>query len=148
MEAPRYRVSELARICGVNPRTIDYYTTNGLITPVERSSGGHRFYGEDSAQRIGAIKFLQSQGFTLESIREKLNCPDASADLLPRVENLCTELKRLEEEVEQLGVHLALPDDADNHLRKALQLSVAGAATYALALAQELMTLMNQSGMG
>src|SRR4051812_5195221 len=44
----RYRVSELARMSGVGPRTIDYYTQQQLLDPVERSEGGHRFYGEEA----------------------------------------------------------------------------------------------------
>ncbi len=148
MEAePRYRVGELAHICGVNPRTVDYYTTCGLISPAGRSRGGHRFYGEEAARRLSAIKLLQAQGLTLEEIRARLD-ELTEADLLPRLEHLRAELRRLESEVAEIGPRLAAPGPSDNATTKALQATVAGAAAYALSLAQELVELLSNSNLG
>jgi MerR family transcriptional regulator, copper efflux regulator len=144
----RYRVSELARLCDVNPRTVDYYTVSGLLTPVARSGGGHRYYGEEAARRLRAIKALQAQGLPLEAIKGRLAAPTGEADLLPRIEFLRAELRRLEGEVAELAPHLAARAGEDSRLRGALQASITGAAAYALTLAQELMELLNRGGLG
>ena len=65
MDEQRYRVGELAHLCGVNRRTIDFYTHAGLLLPVERSPGGHRFYGAGAVHRLRLIKALQAEGLSL-----------------------------------------------------------------------------------
>ena len=144
----QYRVGELAHLCDVNPRTIDYYTTEGLLTPATRSRGGHRFYGEDAVHRLRAIKTLQGQGLSLEAIRTRLAEAGDDVDLLPRVEHLREELRRLEDEMTSLTPQLAVVPRNDARMRAALQASVAASATYALALAQELMNLLNRGLLG
>lgn len=143
-----YRVGELAHLCEVNPRTIDYYTTAGLLVPVSRSRGGHRFYAESDVQRLRVIKMFQAQGLSLEAIRERLATIGNDADLLPRVEHLRAELHRLEDEVATLTPQLASAAPPDASSRIAMQTAVAAAATYALTLAQELMTLLNKGLLG
>jgi MerR family copper efflux transcriptional regulator len=144
----QYRVGELAHLCEVNPRTIDYYTTEGLLIPASRSQGGHRFYAESAVQRLRVIKTLQAQGLSLEAIKERLAMPGIEVDLLPRVEHLRSELRRLEDEVSTLTPQLASTNQKDERSRIALQASVAAAATYALTLAQELMNLLNRGLLG
>lgn len=143
-----YRVGELAHLCEVNPRTIDYYTTEGLLVPASRSRGGHRFYAESAVQRLRVIKTLQAQGLSLEAIKARLTTAENDADLLPRVEHLRAELRRLEDEVATLTPQLASAAPQDLRSRIALQSAVAAAATYALTLAQELMTLLNGGLLG
>ena len=144
----QYRVGELAHLCEVNPRTIDYYTTEGLLVPASRSPGGHRFYAESAVQRLRVIKTLQAQGLSLDAIKERLTLPGIEIDLLPRVEHLRAELRRLEDEVSTLTPQLASATPQDERSRVALQASVAAAATYALTLAQELMNLLNRGLLG
>ena len=143
-----YRVSELAHRCAVNPRTVDYYTVLGLLNPVERSKGGHRFYDEEAVYRLQAIKALQAQGLPLEAIRQRLDELGSNADLLARIEHLQAELLRLEGEVAELGPQLASVARQDVPRRAALQAQIASAATSALTLSQELMELLNRDGFG
>jgi len=147
-EERQYRVGELAHLCEVNPRTIDYYTTEGLLVPASRSRGGHRFYAESAVQRLRVVKTLQAQGLSLEAIKDRLATPGIEVDLLPRVEHLRSELRRLEDEVSTLTPQLASATQKDERSRVALQASVAAAATYALTLAQELMNLLNRGLLG
>lgn len=142
-ETFHYRVSELAHLCGVNPRTIDYYTTQGLLAPIMRSRGGHRFYDDGAVRRLRSIKALQAQGLSLETIRGRLDSGQED-DLLPRVEQLREELRRLEGQVATLTPQIAATASADEGRRLALQASLATAATYALTLAQELTALLNR----
>lgn len=147
----QYRVRELARLCGVNPRTIDYYTTSGLLTPVARSKGGHRFYDDDAVRRLRLIKSLQAQGMSLEAIRERLAAARDESELLARFAALQAELQRLEAEVAELAPQVSKTATQPPHNNpgqaRALQIAVAGATTYALALAQELVDLLNQGSL-
>src|SRR5437660_1319197 len=123
----QYRVGELARLCGVSPRTIDFYTNLGLLEPAARSEGGHRFYGAEAPRRVRAIKALQADGLSLEAARSVLESGAHAVDALPRVEHLRQELRRMEREVAELRPRLAaLPPTAEARVavERAVQASV------------------------
>ena len=137
----RYRIGELARMTGVSPRTIDFYTNQGLLAPAERSEGGHRFYDDDAPRRVHAIKALRANGWSLEQARARLSPAQAAAEVLPRAEHLREELRRIEREVADLAPRLAaMPPDAD--VRGPVERAVQTSMLCALALAHELATLL------
>ena len=43
----KYTTGELAKLCGVTVRTVQYYDTRGILVPSELSEGGRRLYSED-----------------------------------------------------------------------------------------------------
>jgi len=71
------RIGELARVVGVNPKTVRYYESLGLLPPAERTSAGYRIYGPDDAGRVGFIKAAQRLGMRLDEIAEVLALRDA-----------------------------------------------------------------------
>lgn len=140
----KYRVSELARLCGVNPRTIDFYTGQGLLEPVERSGGGHRFYGEDAPQRVRAIKALQGEGLSLQEVRTHLASPDSAAEVLAHAEKVREELLRIEREVAALGLEVAsLPPSSE--ARGAAERALQASMLCALGLAQKVASIMSDA---
>lgn len=152
MAEQRFRVRELAQRCGVNTRTVDYYTTLGLLTPVARSAGGHRFYDAQEERRLHAIKAMREQGWTLEAIAAHFNDRGGTATLLPRAEYLNAELRRVEAEVTALASQIAeapsLDAEREERARRLLQASLTSAAAFALAVAQQLADLLNTTGFG
>jgi DNA-binding transcriptional MerR regulator len=68
------RIGELAAQAGVSPRTVDYYTGLGLLTPGGRSGGNFRLYHPTNVQRIETIRRLEAHGLRLEEITHLLNC--------------------------------------------------------------------------
>jgi len=140
----KYRVSELARLCGVNPRTIDFYTSQGLLEPVERSEGGHRFYGEDAPERIRAIKALQGQGLSLQAVGAHLASPNAATEVLAHAEKVREELLRIEKEVLMLGQEVAsLPPSSE--ARSAAERALQASMLCALGLAQKVASIMSDA---
>ena len=140
----KYRVSELARLCGVNPRTIDFYTSQGLLEPVERSEGGHRFYGTDAPQRIHAIKALKAGGLSLHEVGAHLASPNAGAEVLAHAEKVREELLRIEKEVTVLGQEVAgLPPSSE--ARGAAERALQASMLCALALAQKVASIMSDA---
>lgn len=85
------RIGELAARAGVSIRTVDYYTSLGLITPAERSAGNFRLYDPADAARIQLVKSLEGQGISLEDIATALT--GRSGDVGPILERIDDDLK-------------------------------------------------------
>lgn len=64
----RYTTGEVAKLCGVSVRTVQYYDNRGILTPSELSEGGRRLYSEDDLRRMKIICFLRDAGFPINSI--------------------------------------------------------------------------------
>lgn len=88
------RIGELATRAEVSSRTIDYYTSLGLLVPAERTAGNYRMYDPADVERIHLIQTLEAQGISLEEIAKALNSqPDDVAEMLARID---TDLKSLQ----------------------------------------------------
>ncbi|MHA6806186.1 heavy metal-responsive transcriptional regulator [Salinifilum ghardaiensis] len=71
------RIGELARQVGVNPKTVRYYESIGLLPAAERTSAGYRVYNQGDVDRLGFIKAAQRLGMRLDEIAEVLALRDA-----------------------------------------------------------------------
>jgi MerR family transcriptional regulator, thiopeptide resistance regulator len=71
--APVWKIGELARRTGLTVRTLHHYDEIGLLSPAERSDGGHRVYDEADVQRLYRIVSLRSLGFPLDAIAQALD---------------------------------------------------------------------------
>ena len=69
----KYTTGEIAKLCGVSVRTVQYYDTRGILTPSELSKGGRRLYSEDDFKRMKIICFLRDVGISINSIGELLS---------------------------------------------------------------------------
>ena len=69
----KYTTGEIAKLCGVSVRTVQYYDTRGILTPSELSEGGRRLYSEDNLKRMKIICFLRDIGISINSIGELLS---------------------------------------------------------------------------
>jgi MerR family copper efflux transcriptional regulator len=100
-----YRIGELSHLSGISPRTIDYYTGLGLLTPAKRSSGNYRLYDHETLSRIRRIEALKTQKYSLEEIREQftsLNRVSSDEAVSRKLSDLQTHLAQLEREVKEL----------------------------------------------
>jgi len=121
----KYTTGEMARICGVSVRTVQYYDNRGILVPSELSEGGRRLYTEEDLKRMRIICFLREAGLPINSIsalfsekkpeniisilleqqeqvlREELDERQAQLDL---IEGIKRELKEIESfSVESIG---------------------------------------------
>ena len=53
----KYTTGELAKLCNVTVRTVQYYDKRGILIPTELSEGGRRLYSESDLQRLKVILF-------------------------------------------------------------------------------------------
>ena len=64
----KYTTGEIARLCGISVRTVQYYDDRGILIPSELSEGGRRLYSEDDLRRMRIICFLREAGLSINSI--------------------------------------------------------------------------------
>jgi DNA-binding transcriptional MerR regulator len=65
-------IGELARATGLTVRTIRYWSDEGALPPVARSSGGYRLYDAASVARLELIRTLRELGLGLDDVRKVL----------------------------------------------------------------------------
>ena len=66
-----YRIGELANIANVSKRTIDYYTSLGLLK-ANRSKSNDRIYSQNAVEDLKFIEECKNLHFSLEEIKRKL----------------------------------------------------------------------------
>jgi DNA-binding transcriptional MerR regulator len=115
--APVWKIGELARRTGLTVRSLHHYDEIGLLSPAERSDGGHRVYDEADVQRLYRIVSLRSLGFPLDAIAQALDSQafDAKAavdDHLRRLEAQIAQEQQLLDKLRTLRQRL----DADDFL--------------------------------
>lgn len=64
----KYTTGEIARLCGVSVRTVQYYDDRGILIPSELSEGGRRLYTDADLGRMRIICFLREAGLPINSI--------------------------------------------------------------------------------
>lgn len=69
----KYTTGEIAKICGVSVRTVQYYDTRGILTPSEFTEGGRRIYSEHDLKKMKIICFLRDVDISINSIGELLS---------------------------------------------------------------------------
>ncbi|WP_369233142.1 MerR family transcriptional regulator [Streptomyces sp. R21] len=68
-----FTIGELARATGLTVRTIRYWSDEGVLSPVTRSTGGYRLYDAESAARLELIRTLRELGLGLADVRRVLD---------------------------------------------------------------------------
>ncbi len=71
----KYTTGEIASLCGVSVRTVQYYDTRGILIPSELTEGGRRLYSEADLSRMKIICFLRELDVSINSISELLREP-------------------------------------------------------------------------
>lgn len=71
MEQMLYTIEELGDATGITPRTIRYYTTEGILPPPE-SRGRYALYANEHLHRLQLIVRLKSAFLPLHAIKEQM----------------------------------------------------------------------------
>ena len=104
----KYTTGELAKLCGVTVRTVQYYDSRKILMPSELSEGGRRLYSEEDVKRMKVICFLRELNLPINSIKELLSeeHPEEVISLLleEQEKTLRKEVEERQEQLEKLGV--------------------------------------------
>ncbi len=117
----KYTTGELAKLCGVTVRTVQYYDNRNILVPTALSEGGRRLYSEEDLQRMKIICFLRDLGLPLDTISALLSeeHPEAVIGLiLEQQENL------LESELRERQQRLARIRDTRREVKALERFSV------------------------
>lgn len=102
----KYTTGELAKLCGVSVRTVQYYDDREILCPTELSEGGRRLYSEEDLKRMRTICFLRDTGLSINSIGELMredNARDVVSLMLDQHEQLLMdELAATKKKIEKL----------------------------------------------
>ena len=102
----KYTTGELAKLCGVTVRTVQYYDSRGILVPSELSEGGRRLYSEEDLKRMRIICFLRDVDLPIDAISRilKEEHPEKVVELLIEQQEiaLTEELSDIQEKLDKL----------------------------------------------
>ena len=117
----KYTTGEIAKLCGVTVRTVQYYDTRGILVPTELSEGGRRLYSEDDLKRMKIICFLRDLGLPIDSISQLLSEDDPGSVISLLLEQ---QEKALKEEIGERQEKLQKLEDLKTGLKSVKEFSV------------------------
>lgn len=117
----KYTTGEMAKLCGVTVRTVQYYDTRGILMPSELSEGGRRLYSEDDLRRMKIICFLRDVGISINSIGELLSEENPGSVISVLLEQ---QVQMLQEEVKERQAKLDMLDGMKRELKSLEHFSV------------------------
>lgn len=117
----KYTTGEIASLCGVTVRTIQYYDSRGILKPDQHSEGGRRLYSEDDLKKMRIICFLRDMGISLKSIAGLLAepHPEKVIHLL-----ISKQKETLEGEISERRSQLKMVEELQKHVKSWSDFSV------------------------
>ena len=117
----KYTTGEIAKLCGVSVRTVQYYDTRGILIPSELSEGGRRLYSEDDLAKMKTVCFLREMGLPINTIGELFSEDDPESVISIILDQHEAELRA---ESESLQKQLEMVEDLRRGLKKTNSFSI------------------------
>lgn len=103
-----YTTGEMAKLCNVSVRTVQFYDQKGVLHPTSESEGGRRIYNEDDLTKLRIICTLKSIGLSLDSIKSVMESElsDKILTLLldEQTKSLSKEISERQKQLEMISV--------------------------------------------
>ena len=103
-----YTTGEIAKLCGVTVRTVQYYDSRSILVPSQLSEGGRRLYSEEDVRKLRIICFLRDLGIPINSIADLFSEAEPQAVietiLAEQERGLRDEIAQRQEQLEKLTV--------------------------------------------
>ena len=101
-----YTTGEIARLCGVTVRTVQYYDSRNILVPSQLSEGGRRLYNDEDVRKLRIICFLRDLGIPINSIADLFSEAEPQAVietiLAEQERGLRDEIAQRQEQLEKL----------------------------------------------
>ena len=65
----KYTTGEMAKLCNVTVRTVQFYDTKGILHPSDLTEGGRRLYNDNDLRKFQLVCTLKAIGLSLNSIK-------------------------------------------------------------------------------
>ena len=69
----KFLIGEVCRLANCTPRTVRHYEDKKLIASVAKTSGGHKYYDNETVWVIQTAQLLKRLGYSLSDIRQIIN---------------------------------------------------------------------------
>lgn len=103
----KYTTGEMAKLCDVTVRTVQYYDQRGILVPSQFTEGGRRLYSDEDLQKLKIICFLRGLDFSIDNIATlfKEENPDKVISLLieQQEQTLSQEIKERQEKLSTIS---------------------------------------------
>ena len=95
----KFKIGEFSKMMQVTVKTLRHYEQRGLLIPDEVDEWtGYRYYNIAQMQRLGTIRGLQRQGFSLEEIKGLIE----DGSYMPSIEQLTEKIADTERQLQML----------------------------------------------
>ncbi len=102
-----YSIKEVSEITGLSAHTLRYYEREGLLSGVERTSGGYRQYTDSDLEALWLICCLKNTGMSLQEIARFVNLArEGDCTLRDRVELLREHQKSVIARIKEMQEYL------------------------------------------
>ena len=102
-----YSIKEVSEITGLSAHTLRYYEREGLLSGVERTSGGYRHYTDSDLEALWLICCLKNTGMSLQEIARFVNLArEGDCTLRDRVELLREHQKSVIARIKEMQEYL------------------------------------------
>lgn len=117
----QYTTGEIAKLCGVTVRTVQYYDSREILMPSALTEGGRRLYSEDDVKRLKVICILRELGLSINVIGQLFQEEDPASviDVL-----LAQQAQVLKEEIDQRQLQLNRLEELKQGLKNVEHFSV------------------------
>lgn len=127
----KYTTGEIAKLCGVSVRTVQYYDSRNILVPSELSEGGRRLYSEQDLKRMKIVCFLRDAGISINSIGELLSEDNPESVISVLLEQ---QEQTLREQANECQEKLAVLDGIKKELKSIENFSVESIGDIAYAM--------------
>ncbi|MBR2561692.1 MAG: MerR family transcriptional regulator [Eubacterium sp.] len=117
----KYTTGEVAKLCGVTVRTVQYYDKRGILVPSELTEGGRRLYSEEDVRQMKIVCFLRDLGLSLDSISQLLSEEDPGSVITLLLD---AQEKELKDEIGERQEQLRKLEELKDALKSAGRFSV------------------------
>ena len=112
----KYTTGELAKLCSVSVRTVQYYDQKDLLNPSELTEGGRRLYSDNDLIRLRQICLFKSLGLSLKAIKDILNSNEPISFLILMLNEQEKQLKQeIENQHRQIEIIDAIKENISNY---------------------------------
>lgn len=116
-----YTTGEIAKLCGVTVRCVQYYDSRKILVPSEISEGGRRLYSDDDVKKLKTICFLREIGISINDIVDLL-ADDSKGEVIELL--LDNRKNELNEEIDKLQNKVKLIENIKKEIKNIDELSI------------------------
>jgi DNA-binding transcriptional MerR regulator len=107
----RYTPAETSARSGFSLDTLRYYEKIGLLSDVDRTTGGRRIFSDDDLGWLALLRCLRDTGMPIETLRRFAELVRSGDDTMP------DRVALLEDHDKQLVAHLELLNERRDRIR-------------------------------